>query len=99
MNYREYINSPSWRVMAHLMTTFAEQDESGRCRCDGCGEFFHRCRMNVHHVTYERLGCEGPEDLRLLCERCHANEHEAVAEQSMSEVQKLLAGVGRAEEF
>jgi hypothetical protein len=37
--------------------------------------------------------------LRLLCERCHANEHEAVAEQSMSEVQKLLAGVGRAEEF
>jgi hypothetical protein len=32
-------------------------------------------RLEVHHRTYERLGRERPEDLLVLCEKCHAVEH------------------------
>lgn len=28
-------------------------------------------RLEVHHVTYQRVGAEGIEDLRCLCFRCH----------------------------
>jgi len=37
------------------------------CECCGATE----CRIEVHHVTYERLGRELPEDVRLLCVACH----------------------------
>lgn len=30
-------------------------------------------RLEVHHVTYHRVGCETVKDLRLLCQRCHKN--------------------------
>jgi hypothetical protein len=29
----------------------------------------------VHHLTYERLGCERAADLEVLCETCHRREH------------------------
>jgi hypothetical protein len=32
-------------------------------------------RFNVHHLTYERLGEEHPDDLLLLCSPCHNLEH------------------------
>jgi hypothetical protein len=32
-------------------------------------------RLEVHHLTYERLGWEQPDDLLVLCERCHAVLH------------------------
>jgi hypothetical protein len=32
-------------------------------------------QWDVHHLTYERLGCEEFEDLELLCCMCHNLEH------------------------
>lgn len=33
-------------------------------------------RLEVHHVTYQRVGAERIEDLRLLCHRCHRKVEE-----------------------
>lgn len=33
-------------------------------------------RLEVHHVTYQRVGSERIEDLRLLCHRCHRKVEE-----------------------
>jgi len=41
--------------------------------CESCGA--SGCRIEVHHVTYERLGNELPQDVRLLCVSCHAAAH------------------------
>lgn len=58
-----------------------------RCQCGMCpfrsyyphelAEMFPRAltRLEVHHLTYERLGCEAPDDLLVLCGRCHATFH------------------------
>jgi hypothetical protein len=29
----------------------------------------------VHHLTYERRGCEDPVDLMAVCRKCHAKIH------------------------
>ena len=37
--------------------------------CEGCG--IVGMQMDLHHKTYERLGCELDSDVMLLCKRCH----------------------------
>jgi hypothetical protein len=41
-------------------------------RCEQCGE---RGPLDVHHVTYDRLGREAPGDVIALCPTCHARTH------------------------
>jgi 5-methylcytosine-specific restriction endonuclease McrA len=41
-------------------------------KCEKCGAEFP---LQVHHKTYARLGKEGPDDLIVLCESCHEEEH------------------------
>ncbi len=31
--------------------------------------------LNVHHLTYDRLGYEEPKDLQVLCRPCHKKQH------------------------
>lgn len=40
------------------------------CGVDGAGE-----ELELHHVTYARLGDEADSDLELLCAECHARAH------------------------
>ncbi len=42
----------------------------GKYRCKGCG-IQENCDLHVHHLTYERLGCEEDDDLEVLCSECH----------------------------
>ena len=35
----------------------------------------HAYRLEVHHLTYERVGHEHPDDLIVLCPACHAAAH------------------------
>ena len=45
--------------------------------CEKCGFIAYRpYQLELHHLTYERLGNESLEDLILLCRRCHQQEHE-----------------------
>lgn len=32
--------------------------------------------LEVHHITYERLGRERPEDLAAICSACHGRVHD-----------------------
>jgi len=45
--------------------------DSGRCRLCGTGGK----GLEVHHLTYVRLGCEHEDDLITLCHSCHAKQH------------------------
>lgn len=43
-------------------------------RCEICGDFDD---LRVHHKTYRHYGIEHmfPQDLQVLCDKCHRNEH------------------------
>lgn len=42
-------------------------------RCEICGRAYN---LNVHHLTYDRVGGdEEPDDLIILCKKCHMSEH------------------------
>ena len=71
MGYRAYLQTPEWKEKRRIAIDAAEH----RCnRCDYRGSSLH-----AHHLTYERLGNEHPDDLEVLCRMCHAREHEQVA--------------------
>lgn len=72
--YQDYIRSPQWRRQ-----TKAAKARAGY-RCERCGRSHLSARLAVHHLTYERLGRERPEDLQVLCFECHqiADEERAI---------------------
>lgn len=40
--------------------------------CNRCKTKFHPGALDVHHLTYDRLGNERPSDLQVLCRaKCH----------------------------
>lgn len=64
-NYAEYMRSPHWKaVKARYRASDLPQD----CIC---GEQ----DVQLHHMTYERIGREELTDLTPLCARCHALVH------------------------
>jgi hypothetical protein len=64
--YRQVIASQRWKWMKDKVIRVRGN------RCEGCGET--GCRLELHHDTYERLGRELPQDVRLLCQDCHRAE-------------------------
>lgn len=74
--YEEYLNSSRWeRVRERKLR------DAGR-KCERCGDRGYRtlkgnpAGLQVHHRTYERVGGdERMEDLEVLCEDCHREEH------------------------
>ena len=65
INYREYINSAEWaKVRVDIVAVRGN-------KCEICG----KRGSQVHHLTYDNLGCEEPEDLILTCGKCHMKEH------------------------
>lgn len=65
--YSDYLRSPYWSACRRYMLWSADY------RCERCG---HPNQLQVHHRTYERLGCEWmPEDLEVLCDACHSAHH------------------------
>jgi len=75
MPYGDYLKTPHWRrvraSMLLLNNTFCQH-------CDTqLWDKMHK--LHVHHLTYERIGCERFSDLMLLCETCHALMHNRLA--------------------
>lgn len=62
---QEYLKSPDWQGIA----TVALFIDNHKCRVCGSNQ-----NLQVHHVTYERLGHENPSDLVTLC----ATHHQAI---------------------
>jgi hypothetical protein len=89
--YLAYLNSPAWRVTRNRALRLA----NWRCRrCEGKRD------LQVHHLTYERLGREWDQDLEVLCDSCHRGEHLEVGDQGPLGIYLRLARVAlRAEPF
>jgi len=65
MPYEEYLQTARWKALAMRV-------KADRGRCESCGSTRY---LQVHHVTYERLGRERYEDLQVLCRTCHHELH------------------------
>ncbi len=58
----EYYQSEEWATKRLFALYRASH------RCDRCGS---KGPLQVHHITYDRLYNERPEDLEVLCIKCH----------------------------
>lgn len=61
--YTDRISSPEWFQLCSRL-----KRERGH-KCDRCGK--HYPFLEVHHLTYARLGQERDDDLEVLCHDCH----------------------------
>ena len=66
MDYKEYLKSKHW-------IEFRKKILKVRTRCQSCGESY--ARFNIHHKHYNSLGREKNEDVLVLCEECHHENH------------------------
>ena len=64
--YLNYLNSKEWAEIRVEVLTKAN------FKCQRCGS---KNYLQVHHLTYERIFKEEPEDLEVLCAGCHQSEH------------------------
>ncbi len=69
--YNKYMASPEWEAKK------AERMEIDGYRCVMCGRHISHCKtLQVHHITYARLGNENVlTDLCTLCGSCHKKIH------------------------
>lgn len=81
--YLSYLQSPEWRKRRDAALRKA------RFRCEQCQS---KRKLQVHHLTYERLGDEAPDDLKVLCERCHEDQHVEHAEHNYLGLYLKIAG-------
>lgn len=67
MNLAHYLSSPHWRAVHER-----KYQKTKRYQCYCCPQ---RVRLQLHHVTYERLGEERMSDLQFVCGPCHEAIH------------------------
>lgn len=66
MPYVDYLQTRHWQMVRQQALRRA------RWACQVCNA---AARLDVHHRTYERVGCEEPADVIALCRPCHARHH------------------------
>lgn len=74
--YEKYLASPQWKQ--RRLQAF----ERAGGRCERCGS---AVKLEVHHLTYDRLGREELSDLLVVCKPCHLREDELRIEQTESD--------------
>ena len=68
--YATYLKSKEWiDLKIDLITTRGQRCE--KCRKDKKSPTL----LQIHHLTYKNIFNESPEDLMILCSRCHRIEH------------------------
>ena len=94
-SYREYLNSDHWKTTRKNF--FSRSQRIIKMKREGgiCCEFCRTSgKINLHHKTYERLGCERTTDLIILCDGCHQTVHDLNRSVSLptrtKQVRKLL---------
>jgi hypothetical protein len=71
MPHQQYLGTPEWRRCRDRALVRARW----RCTWPDCREDQN---LAVHHLSYERLGEERDDDLRVLCARHHSMRHETL---------------------
>ena len=74
--YKKYIVSKKWKRIRDDMLKLANHRCTNYAKCQN-GK---TGRLEVHHLNYDRLGCELPSDLAVYCSDCHpaADRHRDV---------------------
>lgn len=91
MEYADYLQSPEWRRRRNARILGAHR------RCERCRA---RRELQVHHVSYARLGEELDTDLEVLCRACHEGHHlDESRRQHLGIYVKLASDALRAERF
>lgn len=72
-NYQKYVKTDCWSLRRQM---YLKKHPS----CEGCGQSVQPLSgksliLQVHHLTYERLGRESDDDLLAVCEGCHRLMH------------------------
>lgn len=67
--YREYLQSDHWQNIRERKLAAVWH------RCEKCNLPDHKGQLEVHHLTYARVGCEELSDLQVLCSVCHDKAH------------------------
>jgi hypothetical protein len=67
-SYGAYLRGPEWLAFKARWKVV----HSTRKRCRDCGK---RGYYELHHLSYERLGCEHQGDVVPLCRGCHEKRH------------------------
>jgi hypothetical protein len=82
-NYEDYLKSDHWYFMIILKRLQVDN------KCEICGSSHG---LEVHHLTYERLGNENLEDLQVLCSYHHKKVHgiESLVKQLMKRKRDIL---------
>jgi 5-methylcytosine-specific restriction endonuclease McrA len=75
--YNEYLASPEW-ASKRLRVRARDYGRCQLCNSD--------CFLDIHHLTYNRVGDEALFDLVTLCRNCH-DEEEALKKESKNEYQ------------
>jgi hypothetical protein len=70
ITYAEYLNGEHWQETRRRRLSMPF------CYCRVCG---YSKGLQVHHNTYQRIGCEDMRDLDLLCWKHHTEVHEIIA--------------------
>jgi len=68
MPYTDYLQTAHWRE------TRKRKLMAVGCKCERCNNYRN---LEVHHLTYDRLGDERMDDLEVLCPDCHRKAHGA----------------------
>lgn len=66
-DYEYYLGTIHWDKVRNWKKAMARH----RCEIDPD----HIGALHVHHLRYDHLGCEPPEDLQVLCDNCHRAQH------------------------
>ena len=75
MSYSDYLKTVAWSLKRE------EKIAEAGTSCQRCGLKYAdlkeqgRTPLNVHHLTYVRLGDERLDDLAVLCRLCHKRQH------------------------
>lgn len=64
--YEKHLKSAQWKNTRRDL--FRLRGE----KCEVCGR--RAANLEIHHLTYERLGKELPSDLKIVCKKCHEDE-------------------------
>ncbi len=62
-SYNKHLTSSSWDIIRK------EAYKRANFTCERCGK--KNTRLEAHHLNYNNLGNEQPEDLLVVCRKCH----------------------------
>lgn len=86
--YDRYIASQEWKDKRERSLKFAYS--KGKYWCQDCGWDFPKDQLEVHHLTYDRLGKERDSDLLVVCSRCHEKQDKIRAKKGRQRSESAL---------